>query len=179
MGDPVSLQRWLHWGLFCALASVILFIGILPLDLTTNAIPGPNVLLLLCLVWVLRRPDFAPVGLIALVTLVADFLLMRPPGLWALIVVIGTEFIRTRETGWRDMPYLVEWLTAAIVITVMSLAQIIILAVFVVPQPALGATIIQIMMTVLCYPVASALFGRALGIRKRAPGEPDALGHRQ
>ncbi|MEL7345552.1 MAG: rod shape-determining protein MreD, partial [Pseudomonadota bacterium] len=157
----------------------IVFVGLLPLDVSTTSIPGPDIILLLCLVWILRRPDYAPVGLIAGVTLIADFLFMRPPGLWTLIVVLGTEFVRTRETGWRDVPYLVEWLMAAILITVMSLAHAIVLAIFIVPQPAIGATLIQIIMTIICYPIASAILGRALGIQKRAPGEPDALGHRQ
>lgn len=179
MGDPVTIERWLHWALFLGLATFIVFLGLLPLDLTVQPIPGPDFLLLLCLVWVLRRPDFAPLGLIATIFLIADFLFLRPPGIWTLIVVLGTEFVRNRETGWRDMPYLVEWLTAAGMITAMSLAHSIILAIFVVPQPAFGATLIQMIMTILFYPVASALLGRAFGIRKRAPGEPDALGHRQ
>ena len=179
MGDPVSLQRWLHFGLFFGLATVIVFIGLLPLNIGTGVFPGPDVLLLLCMVWVMRRPDFAPVALIAGATLITDFLFMRPPGLWTLIVLFGTEFIRTREAGWRDMPYLVEWLTAGILITVMSLAEMLVLAIFFVPQASLGASLIQMIMTILCYPVASALFGRAFGIHKRAPGEPDALGHRQ
>lgn len=179
MGDPVSIQRALHWGLFCLLATAIVFFALLPLDIEAVTIPGPDVLLLLCLVWMMRRPDYAPAGLIIAITLIADFLFLRPPGLWTLIVLAGTEFIRTREPGWRDTPFLLEWLTASVLITVMSLAHALILAIFVVQQPPFGATLIQVIMTVVFYPIASALLGRAFGIRKRAPGEPDALGHRQ
>ena len=93
MGDPVTFQRWLHWALFLGLATFITFLGLLPLDLTVRPIPGPDFLLLLCLVWVLRRPDFAPVGLIAAIMLTADFLFMRAPGIWTLIVVLATEFL--------------------------------------------------------------------------------------
>jgi rod shape-determining protein MreD len=41
--------------------------------------------------------------------LLADLLFLRPPGLWAAIVVLGHEFLRNREQGLRDMPFFVEW----------------------------------------------------------------------
>ena len=48
---------------------------------------------------------------------------MRPPGLWAAIVVLGVEFLRNREADSRDLPFLVEWGTVALLMLAMTLAN--------------------------------------------------------
>ena len=62
------------------------------LDLATW--PAPDLMLALTLAWVVRRPDLLPAPLIAAYFFVEDILMMRPPGLWALIVLGATEFLR-------------------------------------------------------------------------------------
>jgi len=119
-----------------------------------------------------------PVGLIAAVMLAADFLFMRPPGLWAALVVLGTEFLRVREQGLRDLPFFVEWGLVAGVLLAMTLAEAATLLVFVVDQPSLGLTLIQLIMTILAYPLVVGVTAFGMGLRRAAPGEVDDMGHR-
>ncbi len=63
---------------------------------------------------------------------------MRPPGLWAGIVVLGVEFLRAREAPWRDLHFIVEWLLMAAVLVVMTMCYWLVLTLFMVPHPGLG-----------------------------------------
>lgn len=178
MDDVWNLRRNLWRLAFVGLAALIAFGRLLPFTGGQGSLPGPDLLLALAAAWVLRRPDYAPVALIAAVMLVADFLFMRPPGLWAAVVVLGTEVLRTREAGWRDLPFLVEWALVSMVFTAMWVANAAILAIFLVEQPPLGLTLLQLILTMLAYPVAVALTVFVFGLRRAAPGEVDELGRR-
>jgi rod shape-determining protein MreD len=131
---------------------------------------------LLTLVWVGRRPDHVPLPVVAAVFLLTDLLYGRPPGLWTALVVILTEVLRARAQGLRGMPFLVEWLTVAVGIVAITLANRFGHAVAIIPQAPAGLTILQTVMTIVCYPAAAGLAYAAFGISRPAPGEMDALG---
>jgi hypothetical protein len=42
--------------------------------------------------------------------LVEDLVLLRPPGLWTALVVLATEFMRSRAALTRELNFVVEWL---------------------------------------------------------------------
>ena len=128
--------------------------------------------------WVLRRPDFVPVWLIALVLLIEDLLLMRPPGLWAGLVVLGAEFLRSRAAFSRELGLLPEWAMVAVVMVLAALAYRLVLALAFLPQVALGQALVQLAITILCYPAVVVLSRLAFGLRKPATGEVDARGRR-
>lgn len=177
MVDPIRAAQLGHRLLFLGLVGFLLFIRILPLSAVPPEIPGPDLTLALTLVWVLRRPDYVPVWMIAGVFLLEDLLLMRPPGLWTMIVLLGTEFLRRREAMTRDLPFLLEWVMIAIVIFAMTFANRLVLLVFMVPQTPLEQELVRMVVTILACPLV-ALFSRlALGMRRAAPGEVDELGH--
>jgi rod shape-determining protein MreD len=140
--------------------------------------PGPDLLVALAFAWVLRRPDYVPVLIVAAVMLAADFLFMRPPGLWAAITVMGVEFLRNREAGFRDLPFLVEWGMVALLLLGMTLANALVMLVLMVDQPSLGLTLLQLIATIAAYPLVVAMTVFALGLRRAAPGEVDDRGHR-
>ncbi len=165
--------------LFVALAGAVAFVQLLPLDMGPGKLPGPDVLMLLAFAWVIMRPDYVPVHLIAAVFFVADLLFMRPPGLWTALVVLGTEFLRARSFTLRDTPFPLEWLLVAVVITAVFLANALILGLFGVTQAAFGLTLIGLVATIVAYPLVVILAGRAVGLKKIVPGEVDRLGHRQ
>ena len=108
MVDPIRATRLAHRLLFVGIVAVLIFIRILPLSSMPSSIPGPDLALGLTLAWVLRHPDYVPAVTIAGVFLLEDLLFMRPPGLWALIVLAGTEFVRAREVVTRDLPFLFQ-----------------------------------------------------------------------
>jgi rod shape-determining protein MreD len=178
MVDPVSRQLWAFRGLFTALALGVLFFQVLPFRIGTPRWPGPDLLTLLAFAWVLRRPDYVPVLLVLAVTLFTDILFMRPLGLWSALVLVGFEFLRRRQPFSRDLPFLVEWMMVAGVLLAMTVTNALVLAIFLVQQPVLTLTFLQLIISILSYPVVVAVSRFALGVRKIAPGEVDALGHR-
>jgi rod shape-determining protein MreD len=178
MAEPLAAGVWSHRTLYVALAGVLLFLRLLPLGSVAGTWPGPDLLLCLTLVWVLRRPDYVPALLIALVVLLEDLLLMRPPGLWAALVVLAAEFLRIRTGLTRELGFLVEWLLVAAVILAAVLGYRLVLAVVMLPQAGLGQTLVQATGTILCYPLVVGVSRVAFGVRKPATGETDAYGRR-
>lgn len=178
MVDPLTTKRLSHRALYVVLAAVILFLQLLPLSNGTSRLPGPDLTLALTLVWVLRRPDYVPALLIVAVFFLEDLMFLRPPGLWALIVLLATEFLRSREESLRELPFVLEWLIVGALMAVMLLAYRLVLAVVLVPQPMLGQALAQMLVTLAVYPVVAIASQLAFGLRRAAPGEVDALGHR-
>lgn len=178
MVDPISTSRIGHRALYVGVVVAILLFRILPFGAIPSPWPGPDLVLCLTLVWLLRRPDYVPALLIVGVFLLEDVLTLRPPGLWPLIALIGTEFLRSREVVMRDMPFPLEWVTVALVMLAMMLLNRMVLALFMVPQIGAGQTFLQLGATILAYPLVAAVSHLALGLRRPATGEVDALGHR-
>lgn len=177
----VEFWRQAHWifrGLFLALALVLLFLRLLPLSHEAGAFPGPDLLICLILAWVVRRPDFLPMPLILTVMLVEDLILMRPPGLWTAIVVITTEFLRSRVALTRELSFLVEWALVSGLMIGMMLVYRLILGISLVPQPAFGFAIVQVLWSIALYPLVVALSRLVLDLRKPAMGEVDNFGRR-
>lgn len=139
---------------------------------------APDLLLLLALAWVARRPSFAPALVIAATFLLADFLFQRPPGLWAGLVLILSEIIRSRTHSLRTLPFWIEWSTIAMGIAAITLVDRFTLTMVLVPQASLGLTLLQLMLTILAYPLVVFVSYAFLGVSRPAPGEVDALGHR-
>lgn len=178
MADPITTRLWRFRFLYLLITSVVIFIHILPTDLVAGRWPGPDILVALAFAWVMRQPEYIPTLLVALVMLTADMLFLRPPGLWAGLVILGLEFLRSREYLSRDLPFLIEWAMVSGVLIAMTFAYRVTLVIFAVDQPSFGLEMIQLVATIISYPViifASRLF---LGVRKIAPGEVDTMGHR-
>lgn len=179
MAEALPIGKWRYRMLFVGIAGLLFFVQLLPLDVEPGRFPGPDVLLLLAVAWVLRQPDFVPVTLIAAVFLLADILFLRPLGLWTALVVIGLEYLRSRSVVVRDWSFAVEWLMVAATISAIFLLNTLVLAVFVVESTSLGLVLLHMIVTILAYPLVVVLGARAMGLRKVAPGEVDVLGHKQ
>ncbi|AMY67969.1 rod shape-determining protein MreD [Frigidibacter albus] len=176
MIDPATTRRWSYRALFVALAAALLFVRLLPLSTLPVQVPGPDLILCVTFAWVLRRPDFVPALAIVGVFLIEDMLTMRPPGLWALIVLLGSEFLRDRAGAMRGLPFLAEWATVAAVMAVMLLTSRMLLTLAMVPQVGLGLSLLLLVTTVLAYPLVVAASHLGLGLRP--PGEIDGMGSR-
>ncbi len=175
-------QRPVHplWfaALFLALAGLSLFIRMLPLGARGWTFPGPDLLLCLTLAWVVRRPDYLPAPVIGAVFFLEDLLLMRPPGLWALMVLLGTEFLRRRTGTLRGLNFWFEYATVGGTLLAMLLLNRLILAIVMVPQPPFSLSFGQFLGTVLAYPAVVAVSHFVLRVRKPSTGEVDALGQK-
>lgn len=129
---------------------VLLFARLLPISGGLSGWPGADLGLCLLLAWALRRPDQLPALLVVALVLIEDVMLLRPPGLWALFVLLGTEVARHR---WRDLPFMVEWLRVSILIAAMMLGYRLMQMLFLLPVPALGQVTLHLIATVASYPL--------------------------
>lgn len=179
MAETLQSNRLAHVGFFLLIAASIAFVQLLPLPDSAGGVPGPDILLLVAFCWGLRRPDLLPTPVVALVFLLADVLFMRPLGLWAGLVVIAFEILRSRSTAWRELNFLLEWAMVTGIIVGVFFANAAILAIFIVDQPGLGVTLLRLIATILFYPVVAFILMRVVGLYKLAPGAVDRLGHRQ
>lgn len=178
MVDLFPSNKWLYRLIFIALVNVIVFFHLIPLQTTPSNWATPDLLICLCYAWVLRRPEYMPILLIAVVMLITDMLFLRPPGLMAALFVLGAEFLRARAHLMRELTFLPEWVMVAGVLTTVMMANRIILVVLMAPRPPLGLSVLQLVATLAAYPLV-VLFSRyVVGVRKIAPGEVDSLGHR-
>lgn len=167
-----------HRLLFVALATVILYARFLPGDRADDVWPGPDLLVCIVFCWTMRRPDYLPFWLVAVVILTEDLLLSRPPGLWAALSVAGAEFLRSRTSLARELNFGAEWLLASLVMVAMALANRLVFAVSVLPQIPADAIVWQLIATILCYPLIVGVSVLAFGLHKPAMGEVDAAGRR-
>ncbi len=178
MSDASPSSKWAYRLLFVLLVVFIIFVRLIPLQTTPAVWAMPDLLICIVFAWVLRRPDYVPILLIAGVVLTLDFLFLRPPGLMAALVVLGAEFLRARIHTVRELPFSLEWGMVAGVITGIMIANRIVLILVMSPRPPLGLSLFQLFATLAAYPLVVAFSRYALGIRKFSPGETDALGHR-
>ena len=177
MIEGADRQTWINRGVFIVLAFVFIVIDLVPRDMRPPVWAAPDLLLAATLAWVARKPSYLPVLVIAAFFLMTDFLFMRPPGLWAALVVILTEAIRRRNRDFRDMPFLVEWGTIAIGIIAITVANRLVLAVVMLPQAPLGLTFTQMIATIAVYPVVLVVAHFVFGVTRTAPGEVGSKGH--
>lgn len=174
--DSGLLKTWGMRLMFVFLALIILFFHLLPLNPAPSRWAGPDVLVAVIFAWSVRRPDYVPMLLVASVMLMADMMLQRPPGLWAVLVVCAAEWLKSRERRQREATFVLEWLTFAstlVVITMLYRAVTMVLM----PSPGvLALSLVQVLMTIAIYPVVVAVSYVLLSVRRAAPGDVDRFG---
>lgn len=178
MNSYFRADPWGYRLLFIGLALLLLFLRLLPLGNTAGGFPGPDLLLCLTFAWVMRRPDFLPLGLLLPVFLIEDLVLMRPPGLWTALVVLATEFLRSRTALTRELNFVTEWVLAGGLMIGMLVAYRLAFGVVLLPQPPFGFAVVQVLWSILAYPVVVGLSRLAFDLRKPAMGEIDDYGRR-
>lgn len=164
--------------LYVALAIGLAFLHLLPMQTSPSNWVAPDILLCLTFAWALRRPDYVPALLVAAVMLVSDFIFLRPPGLQAALVVLGVEFLRSRMLLNRELPFVIEWVLVAAVFFGIAMINRLFLMVVLVDPPAIGLTVVQIVLSLLTYPVVVFVSVRSFNVRKIAPGDTAEFGQR-
>jgi rod shape-determining protein MreD len=163
---------------YLVLAFVLIVAPLLPLNTVPRGYATPDILLAVTAAWAARRPDTLPASVVVAVFLLADFLFQRPPGLYTALVLLLTEWLRRRAGRLRKGSFLGEWLAVGTGIAGVGLVNRVVLAVLLTPQAPLGLTLTQLILTIALYPVIAGVAHLALGLRRPAQGEVDALGHR-
>ncbi len=178
MNDLSQTRLWLMRAGFALLTLVIVFFHLLPLETTPRRWAAPDILLCFALAWSMRRPEYVPPLLLALAFLLTDLLLQRPPGLWAMLALIGCENLKSRARSLRDANFAAEWITVGLLTIAISLTYRIVLGLVLVDLPSLTLSLSELILTVLIYPAVVAVTHFVMQVRKAAPGELDALGQR-
>ena len=178
MSDHGESRLWTMRLAFGMLVLIILFFHLLPLQTSTGGWIWPDLVLCFALAWSVRRPEYVPAVLLAVTFLLADLLLQRPPGLFAVLALIACEQLKAQSRGLRDATLASEMVSVAIWIVGIAVAYRIILAVLLVDAPPLGAILIQVIVTIVAYPIVVAITHGLLGVRKAAPDELGGKGVR-
>lgn len=198
MVETRGSQRLVYITLFVAIATLVTFLRFLPVGsyglsggfdlardlpaattgLTFGLFPAPDIMLCLTLAWVLRRPDLLPAPLIVGYFLLEDILFLRPVGLWALLVLGATEFLRARTPALRGLNVWVEFMVITGLMTALFLANRAVLAIVMTPLPPLGLSLMHLLGTILIYPAVVAVSHFVFKLRKPATGEVDDLGQK-
>lgn len=176
MVNPVTSRRFMYRGIFLLLCAFIIFLKLLPLTTVPGRVPGPDLLFCLTAVWLMRRPRWAPVGLILLVHIIADILFMRPIGLWSAITLLGYEFLRGKALGDTEITPMVELGITSSLFVLMVIGNTAILAVSGVIQPSLGVTGLHVIMTIIAYPFVMLFCVHTLKVRRARPSDLDGTG---
>lgn len=179
MVDPLTRDRAVHRLLYLAIAALILFLRLLPVNPAGHSFPGPDLMLAFTFAWLMRRPDYVPVLLIVAVYVVEDMVFWRPLGLWPLLMLLATEWLRTREESLRDLPFLLEFALIGGLWFAMVLARRLILALVFSESVPFGMELLRLLATLAAYPLVVALLQTGLGLRRAAPGEVDDFGQRR
>lgn len=178
MSENATSRLWVMRLMFAMLVLVILFLHLLPLQTATGGLIWPDLLLAFALAWSVRRPDYVPAALLAGSFLLADLLLQRPPGLWALLALIACEQLKNQARSLRDASLATEMASAIAWIIGIGLGYRVIMAVLLVDLPPLGPALIQIIVTALAYPLVVAITHAFMGVRKAAPNDIGGSGVR-
>ena len=176
MAEWADSKTWTNRLVFVGLAFVLIVVDLVPLDMRPSLWAAPDLLLAVTIAWVARKPSYVPVLVIAAIMLMTDFLFLRAPGLWAALVVILTEAIRRQHREFCAMPFLAEWGTVAFGIIAITLVNRVILAIVMAPQAPLALTLIEMVATILVYPIVLVAAHFIFGVSRTAPGETGSRG---
>ena len=178
MSDLATSRLWMKRAAFALLVLTILFFHLLPLQTAAGGLIWPDFILTFALAWSVRRPQYVPAVLLAGTFLLADLLLQRPPGLWAVLALIACERVKLQSRSLRDASLTTELATVTAWIVGIGLTYRIILAILLVEMPPIGPSLIQIAATVVSYPLVMGITHAFLGVRKAAPNDIGGKGAR-
>ena len=159
---------------YLAIVALVVLLQTLPLQSLAYPFAPADVPLAITFAWIMRRPDVMSPILITLAFLFADAILQRPPGLWTLIVLCASIFLRMRTRGRKEMLFLYEWFIVSWVIGVSFLVHYFALMFSFMPVPDVQQYVVQVMLSVLIYPICKWLFRAMLSFALTQTLHPSA-----
>lgn len=178
MVEALLPRRWVMRALYVVVVTFLVFLQLLPFEHLPPKFAGPDLVMALTFAWAVRRPEYVPILLVAVVGVVLDLLLQRPPGLWAALMVIGTEALRNRSSALRSLSFVAEWASVAGTMLAVTLANRVVLTLLMVQQAPLGLSLMQLISTLLVYPAVVLVSYAIFRVRKRMAHDPEPGGLR-
>ncbi|MGH1425469.1 MAG: rod shape-determining protein MreD [Pseudooceanicola sp.] len=171
-----ATRLWSMRAGFALIALATILFNLMPLETTPRRWAGPDLLVVLVFAWSVRRPDYAPTALVAVLVFLADLMFQRPPGLFAALVVLASEWLRMRGRTMHELPFVAEWLAAAGAMTAVVLANRAILAIMFTSLPPLSLSLMQLIASIAIYPVVVLFCRTFFGLRKLTHADFDMRG---
>lgn len=172
-----NVRIWVNRILYTFFSLIFIAVPLLPLGFSPGRLAMPDLFFALTIAWTVREQKAAPLLLVAALALLADAVLMRPVGLWALLIVISTELTRMNDKLIREGGILAELTFFGLaLVAALILQNTMLFLVFSNTYPI--QSLVQIVMFSLVYYTLIALFlhyvlrVRGLVTKKR----PDRLG---
>lgn len=173
----VSLKIWAFRAVYLILGLLSIAYPLLPLQFTPVRIPTPDLLFALTLAWVVRQPASAPFLLVAALAILADAALMRPIGLWALLLLVASETVRLSYRTIQERGLWLEFSLVAGLLVIMVVLQNIMLWISFSQTLEVERLLQFVMLTLLIYPVMVLFLHYIIRVRKPDhSNRPDRLG---
>jgi len=166
MVDQNALEIWLYRLLATVLIALWIFASLLPINGAAAGLPWPDIAYCLMIAWILRRPEFMPFPLIVVLGLTMDFLFFKVPGAWTLILLLSTEILRKSSETEGNSGVIYEGGAVLATLVGAFLGHRALLAIFGVQQPPLGGTLLELVFTLLAYPLVVLISVYILQIRR-------------
>jgi rod shape-determining protein MreD len=163
--NDLGYNTWMYRIGFVLLGVALIVLRLLPLQTTPQTWAGPDVMLCLVFAWSLRRPDYVPTLLIAAVILLEDFLLQRPPGLHAALIVGVSFWLKSKADTGDEQTMTGEIAQITIAVLGVLLATRLILALALLPRPSLTVHFAQALSTIIFYPVMALTSAFVMNVR--------------
>lgn len=177
-GSATRARWWVEIVLFTLMGFLSIGLPIIPMGLAANSVVFPDVMFAVFAAWVIRRPSSAPVVAIVFFGILADAMMMRPLGLWALVLFVGMEALRVSERAFRDIPFVLEWLYVSMFFALMLMLQNLMLFVTFDSVYGLVDVIWHWARTIAVYPIIVAILHWVLNIRAvKKSNRPNRLGY--
>ena len=139
--------------IYLLIMMLLVLLQTIPIHTSTDKLTMPDIPLIITFVWVMRRPDVMAPILITIAFLFADMILQRPPGLWTLIVLCASMFLRSRTVYFKEVIFFYEWLMIAIVVIFCFTAHQFLLLLTFLPTHDLALLVKQALFTIMLYPI--------------------------
>lgn len=175
MVDPITAELWGRRALLMALITLAVFIKLLPLQTGASSLPWPDVILCLMTAWTIRRPELVPLWMVVAVGFITDMVFLRPPGVWALILILGFEGLRAHARREGTMSAASEAGAVLVLFTSAFLANRLFLLIFAVPQPNFGATVLELLASLMLYPLVALVTVFIFRVRRPDPTDLQGL----
>ncbi|MEM9755642.1 MAG: rod shape-determining protein MreD [Pseudomonadota bacterium] len=175
MIDVATWRNLRFQALYVVLALGIVSYRLLPLGAGGGGLATPDLMVAITFAWALRHPAAVPMGLVVAVFLISDFLLQRPPGLWAALVLLLTEALKTRRLAMAELNFAIEWAFVTGAVFAVILAERMVLWVLFAPQTSLGLSLVVGLSTAASYPFVVLVSQYLFGLRKLSPADTEQL----
>ena len=170
-----SFVLWTYRLLFAFVLVAIMMVNLLPVDVLPGQVPAPDIAFCFIAAWILRRSDYSSVVVIAGTTLLMEIIFFRPPGLWTALVLLAAEYLRRNAERIRYLSFPAEWTHIAVVYLAISATYHLLMTMSFVSQPNFRGLLLQVLVTVLLYPLIVAVTVHVFRVRKPSSTEVGIL----